>query len=64
MSDAAAPFYQRNYDWHAAQGSVATEAEVLTAMHPVGGMTWLKRLRPQLFCHEITFVLRKPAAKG
>lgn len=36
----------------------------MEAMHPVGGSIWLKRLRPQLFCHEITFVLRKPAAKG
>jgi SAM-dependent methyltransferase len=34
------------------------------SLHPVGGMIWLKRLRPQLFCHEITFVLRKPAASG
>jgi 2-polyprenyl-3-methyl-5-hydroxy-6-metoxy-1,4-benzoquinol methylase len=37
---------------------------LLETMHPVGSMAWLKRLRPQLFCHEITFVLRKPAASG
>jgi SAM-dependent methyltransferase len=27
----------------------------LAALHPVGSALWLKRLRPQLFCHEITF---------
>lgn len=30
----------------------------LVAMHPVGRMLWLKRLRPQLFCHEISYVFR------
>lgn len=33
----------------------------VTGLHPVGRYTALKRLRPQLFCHEITFVLTKPA---
>jgi SAM-dependent methyltransferase len=32
----------------------------VTAVRAVGGAMWLKRLRPQLFCHEITFGLRKP----
>lgn len=31
----------------------------LEAMHPVGKMLWLKRLRPQFFCHEISYVFRK-----
>jgi SAM-dependent methyltransferase len=31
----------------------------LKAMHPVGKMLWLKRLRPQFFCHEISYVFRK-----
>jgi SAM-dependent methyltransferase len=31
----------------------------LDAMHPVGKMLSLKRLRPQLFCHEISYVFRK-----
>lgn len=31
----------------------------LEAMHPVGRMLWLKRLRPQLFCHEISYIFRK-----
>lgn len=31
----------------------------LDAVHPVGRMLGLKRLRPQLFCHEINYVLRK-----
>lgn len=28
----------------------------LVAMYPVGNMLWLKRLRPQFFCHEISYV--------
>ena len=28
-------------------------------LHPVGAQRWLKRLRPQLFCHEITYALRR-----
>ena len=31
----------------------------VTGLHPVGAQRWLKRLRPQLFCHEITFALRR-----
>ena len=31
----------------------------LTGMHPVGRHLWLKRLRPQLFCHEISYQFRK-----
>jgi len=30
-------------------------------LHSVGAMLWLKRLRPQLFCHEITYELRPTA---
>lgn len=33
----------------------------LTGLRPVGDKLWLKKLRPQLFCHEITFELEKPA---
>lgn len=35
---------------------------VLEAMYPVGKMLWLKRLRPQFFCHEISYVFRKQSA--
>lgn len=31
----------------------------LKAIHPVGKMLWLKRLRPQLFCHEISYVFQR-----
>jgi SAM-dependent methyltransferase len=31
----------------------------LERTYPVGRMLWLKRLRPQLFCHEISYVFRK-----
>lgn len=27
----------------------------LDAIHPVGNQAWLKRLRPSLFCHEISY---------
>ena len=33
----------------------------VTGLYPVGAQLWLKRLRPQLFCHEITYQLRRPA---
>ena len=28
-------------------------------VYPVGGQLWLKKLRPSLFCHEISYVLEK-----
>lgn len=28
-------------------------------IYPVGGQLWLKKMRPSLFCHEISFVLEK-----
>jgi SAM-dependent methyltransferase len=31
----------------------------LTAMHPVGRVLPLKKLRPSLFCHEISYAFRK-----
>ena len=31
----------------------------VTGADPVGAALWLKRMRPQLFCHEITYELRK-----
>ncbi|WP_153205486.1 class I SAM-dependent methyltransferase [Niveispirillum sp. SYP-B3756] len=34
----------------------------LETMHPVGQMVWLKRLRPHLFCHEISYIFRKDGA--
>lgn len=34
----------------------------LEAMHPVGRMLWLKRLRHQLFSHEISYTFRKGGA--
>jgi SAM-dependent methyltransferase len=33
----------------------------VTGLRPVGQKIWLKRLRPQLFSHEITFKLCKPS---
>ncbi len=30
----------------------------IVKVHPVGRKLWLKRLRPELLCHEITFELR------
>ena len=31
----------------------------LEAVYPVGNLRWLKRLRPSLLCHEISYVLAK-----
>lgn len=36
----------------------------VTAVRPVGRLTALKRLRPALLCHEITYVLEKPGAQS
>ena len=61
-------FARREWDGsHLHYFTVATVKQVaalvgleLIELQPVGRMTALKRLRPQLFCHEINFTLRKP----
>lgn len=35
----------------------------LLRIYPVGNLLWLKRLRPSLFCHEVSFAFGKPGGR-